>query len=77
VRYTHDAVVRPAESVTRNTALATFLDHYNRRRYHESLRILTLADVDFGRGEATLLRRETIKQETIALRRLQHLKTAA
>ena len=54
-----------------------FVYHYNTGRYHESLNNLTPADVYFGRGQAILQRRETIKQKTIALRRLQHLKTAA
>jgi putative transposase len=57
--------------------IGTFVEHYNHRRHHESLNNLTPADVYFGRGQAILQRRETIKQKTIALRRLQHLKTAA
>ncbi len=57
--------------------IATFVEHYNHRRYHESLNNLTPADVHLGRGQAILQRREAIKQKTIALRRLQHLKTAA
>ena len=57
--------------------IAAFVDHYNHRRYHESLNNLTPADVYFGRGQSILQRRETIKQKTIAQRRLQHLKTAA
>jgi putative transposase len=57
--------------------IGAFVEHYNHRRYHESLNNLTPADVYFGRGQAILHRRETIKQKTIALRRLQHLKNAA
>ena len=38
-----------------------FVDHYNRRRYHESLQNLTPADVYFGRGQTILLIRERIK----------------
>jgi putative transposase len=31
--------------------IETFVDHYNHRRYHESLSNLTSADVYFGRGQ--------------------------
>ena len=57
--------------------IASFVDHYNHRRYHESLNNLTPADVYCGRGQSILKRREAIKQKTINLRRLHHLKTAA
>jgi transposase InsO family protein len=57
--------------------IGAFVEHYNHRRYHESLNNLTPADVYFGRGQSILQRRETIKRKTIALRRLQHMKTAA
>jgi putative transposase len=56
--------------------IAAFVDHYNHRRYHESLGNLTPAD-DFGRGHTILLERERIKRETIKLRRLQHRQHAA
>ena len=54
-----------------------FVDHYNHRRYHESLSNLTPADVYFGRARALLLERERIKRDTIRNRRLQHQKNAA
>jgi transposase InsO family protein len=54
-----------------------FVDHYNHRRYHESLGNLTPADVYFGRGQAILQKRERIKRETIDHRRLLHRKAAA
>jgi transposase InsO family protein len=54
-----------------------FVAHYNHRRYHESLKNLTPADVYFGRGQTILLQRERIKRETIRMRRLQHLRKAA
>ena len=54
-----------------------FVDHYNHRRYHESLSNLTPADVYFGRGQTILLERERIKRNTIQKRRLQHRKKAA
>lgn len=41
-----------------------FVDHYNHRRYHESLSNLTPADVYFGRGQTILLERERIKRNT-------------
>ena len=58
-------------------AIANFVDNYNHRRYHESLKNLTPADVYFGRGETILQRRERIKQKTIEQRRLHHRKLAA
>jgi transposase InsO family protein len=54
-----------------------FVDHYNHRRYHESLENLTPADVYFGRGKTILLERERIKRQTIQQRRLQHQIAAA
>jgi putative transposase len=57
--------------------IAAFVDHYNHRRYHESLGNLTPADVYFGRGDSILLERERIKRQTIAQRRLRHRKNAA
>jgi len=44
---------------------------------HESLKNLTPADVDFGRGQTILLQRESIKRKTIEHRRLQHARAAA
>ena len=57
--------------------LAAFVEHYNHRRYHESLSNLTPADVYFGRGQTILLERERIKRKTIEHRRLQHRNVAA
>ena len=54
-----------------------FVEHYNHRRYHESLNNLTPADVYFGRTQTILLQRERIKRETIRKRRLQHQLKAA
>jgi putative transposase len=54
-----------------------FVGHYNHRRYHESLKNLTPADVYIGRGQTILLEREKIKTKTMKLRRLQHAKSAA
>jgi putative transposase len=59
------------------TQIEAFVEHYNRRRYHESLGNLTPADVYFGRGQTILLERERIKRQTIQQRRLIHNKQAA
>jgi putative transposase len=37
--------------------IARFIEHYNHKPYHESLRNLTPADVYFGRGRTILLER--------------------
>jgi putative transposase len=57
--------------------IEAFVDHYNHRRYHESLDNLTPADVYCGRGPAILAERARIKRQTIEHRRLQHRKLAA
>jgi len=57
--------------------IAAFVEHYNHRRYHESLDNLTPADVYFGRGQTILLERERIKRDTIKKRRLNHQAKAA
>lgn len=57
--------------------IAAFVEHYNHRRYHESLENLTPADVYFGRGQTILLERERIKRDTIRQRRLNHQRKAA
>jgi transposase InsO family protein len=57
--------------------VGAFVEHYNHRRCHESLRNLTPADVYFGRGQTILLDRERIKHQTIQQRRLIHHQLAA
>jgi putative transposase len=57
--------------------IETFVDHYNHQRYHESLKNLTPADVYFGRGPSILTKREKIKRNTIAKRRLHYQRHAA
>lgn len=57
--------------------IVRFVEHYNYRRYHESLKNLTPADVYFGRDRTILLERERIKRDTIKQRRLQHHSKAA
>jgi hypothetical protein len=57
--------------------IGPFVEHYNHRRYHESLKNLTPADVYSGCGHSILQRREAIKPKTIELRRLQRHSRAA
>ena len=57
--------------------VGAFVEHYNHRRYHESLGNLTPADVYCGRGHTILLERECIKRQTIQQRRLMHRRKAA
>jgi transposase InsO family protein len=57
--------------------IEAFVEQYNHRRCHESLRNLTPADVYFGRGQTILLKRERIKRQTIQQRRLIHQQLAA
>jgi transposase InsO family protein len=57
-------------------AVAAFVEHYNHRRYHESLDNLTPADVYFGRGETILNTRQQIKRKTIDARRKLHFAIA-
>jgi putative transposase len=57
--------------------IEAFVDHYNHRRYHESLDNVTPADAYFGRADAIIKQRERIKRKTIEHRRLQHRMLAA
>ena len=56
--------------------IAALVEHYNNRRYHESLANVTLAHAYFGRVAAIIKQRERIKRQTIQHRRLQHRKLA-
>jgi transposase InsO family protein len=58
-------------------AIEAFVEHYNHRRYHESLGNLTPADVYTGRGADILSERRKIKEETIRQRRLLNQRQAA
>ena len=56
-------------------AIEQWVEHYNHRRYHESLDNVTPADVFFGRQQEILSRRESVKRRTLAERRRENLKT--
>ena len=59
--------------------IRAFVDYYNNRRYHESLDNLPPADVFFGRDKEVRSRRDKIKRDTLAARRLmaQHASISA
>jgi putative transposase len=57
--------------------IEAFVEHYNHRRYHESLNNLTPADVYFCSGQTILLESMRIKRRSIQHRRLMHHQKAA
>ena len=57
--------------------IGTFVDHYNNRRYHESLANVTPADTYFSRDTAVIERRNRIKKMTLQNRCLNHQRKAA
>jgi transposase InsO family protein len=57
--------------------IAQFVDHYNHRRYHESLDNVTPADAYTGRAAEILEQREKTKRETINRRRAEYRKAIA
>ena len=57
--------------------IGLFVEHYNNRRYHESLNNVTPADAYFGRDTAIIERRRKIKKRTLQTRRLNHQQQAA
>jgi len=58
-------------------AIGNFVEYYNHRRYHESVRNVTPADMYEGRQPQILARREKIKRKTLARRKRENLKQAA
>lgn len=57
--------------------IESFVEHYNQKRYHESLKNVTPADVYSGRAQSIINRRERIKKKTIEHRCLQCRKAVA
>jgi transposase InsO family protein len=53
--------------------IGAFVEHYNNRRYHESLDNLTPGDVYFGRGEKIKTIRQDTKIRTLKKRRQTYL----
>ncbi len=56
--------------------IGAFVDHYNNRRYHESLGNVTPADTYFGRDTTIIERGNRIKKRTVHNRRLHHQQQA-
>jgi RNA-directed DNA polymerase len=52
--------------------IATFVEHYNYIRYHESIDNLMPTDVYFGRSDTILAERQRIERDTIENHRFQH-----
>ena len=57
-------------------AIADWVQHYNYEVYHESLDIVTPADIYRGRQEEILDQRAIIKSRTINQRKVQNLRLA-
>jgi len=56
-------------------AITEWVAYYNNQRYHEALDNVTPADVYFGRDKEVLEKRNKLKEQTLALRRQQHLQS--
>jgi len=54
-------------------AIDDFVAYYNNQRYHESLDNMTPVSIYYGKEKEVQSERETIKRETMALRRQQNL----
>ncbi len=54
-------------------AISEWVEYYNNQRYHESLNNVTPADVYFGRDKEIIKKRNKLKEQTLVLRRQQHL----
>jgi putative transposase len=57
--------------------IAAFVEHYNHRRYHESLDNVTPADAYNGRRTQIVTERQRIKERTMKLRKRNHRKAIA
>lgn len=58
------------------SAISEWVEYYNNQRYHESLDNVTPADVYVGRDKEIIKKRNKLKEQTLALRRQQHLQRA-
>jgi hypothetical protein len=56
-------------------AISAWVEYYNNQRYHEALDNVTPADVYFGRDKEVIKKRNKLKEQTMILRRQQHLQS--
>ena len=77
LRNNHFNQIRRLFSIQPYTTFDHNSDHYNNRRYHESLANVTPADAYFGRDTAIIESSNRIKKLTIQHRRLNHQQQAA
>jgi putative transposase len=57
------------------SAISAWVEYYNNQRYHEALDNVTPADVYFGKDKEIIKKRNRLKEQTMALRRQQHLQS--
>ena len=76
MEHTRGAPYHPQTQGKIERSIGRFVEHYNHRRYHESLDNVTPADAYHGRRTAILTRREHIKKKTMARRKRQNLRAA-
>lgn len=60
------------EDLTRS--VNEFVEHYNYKRYHESLGNITPADVNFGKDLEIIQQRSKINEKTLYERRQNYIK---
>ena len=76
MQHTRGAPYPPQAQGKIERSIGRFVEHCNRRRYHESLDNVTPVDAYHGWRTAILMRREQNKKKTMARRKRQNLRAA-